>query len=77
MAGRLTGKRIIITGGVNNIGGEAVRLFIAEGARVVIADIDETGGREAAARHGTAAIFLRVDVTDEESVKDMVDAGVA
>jgi dihydroanticapsin dehydrogenase len=77
MAGRLAGKRIIITGGVNNIGGEAVRLFIAEGARVVIADIDETGGREAAARHGTAAIFLRVDVTDEESMKDMVDAGVA
>jgi dihydroanticapsin dehydrogenase len=77
MTGRLSGKSIIITGGVNNIGGEAVRLFIAEGARVVIADIDETGGKKAAARHGSAATFLRVDVTDEESVKNMVDAGVA
>jgi dihydroanticapsin dehydrogenase len=76
MSGRLAGKRVIFTGGVNNIGGEAVRLFVAEGARVVIADIDEAAGRVAAARHGPAATFVPVDVTDEASVKDMVEAGV-
>jgi NAD(P)-dependent dehydrogenase (short-subunit alcohol dehydrogenase family) len=76
MAGRLDGKRVIFTGGVNNIGGEAVRLFVAEGARVVIGDIDETAGQIAAERHGAAARFIRVDVTDEASMRDLVEHSV-
>jgi NAD(P)-dependent dehydrogenase (short-subunit alcohol dehydrogenase family) len=75
MAGRLAGKRIIITGGVTNIGAEAVRLFVAEGARVVIGDIDEAAGRAAAERHGAAVRFLRVDVAAEPSVRRLIDEG--
>lgn len=77
MAGRLDGKRVIFTGGVNNIGGEAVRLFIAEGASVVIADVDQAAGAAAAERHGPKALFIRTDVTDEASVRNLVEKGVA
>ena len=48
MADRLKGKRIIITGAVSNIGKEAVRGFVAEGARVVIGDRDAAGATTAA-----------------------------
>ncbi|SDR34851.1 dihydroanticapsin dehydrogenase [Rhizobiales bacterium GAS191] len=75
MPGRLEGKRVIFTGGVNNIGGEAVRLFVAEGAKVVIGDIDDAGGRAAAQRLGAAAHFIRVDVTDEASVRHLIEEG--
>ena len=76
MAGRLAGKRILLTGGVANIGGETAQLFVAEGARVVIGDIDETGGKAAAARLGEAARCVKVDVTQESSVRDYVAQGV-
>ena len=74
MAGRLEGKRIIITGAVNNIGKEAVRLFVDEGARVVIGDRDDAGAATAA-EFGAAVHFIKVDVTDEASVKGLVEGG--
>lgn len=77
MAGRLHAKRIIITGGVSNIGKEAVKLFVAEGARVVIGDIDEAAGAAAVAELGEATHFLPVDVTREESVRAFIEGGVA
>ncbi|MGH7708260.1 MAG: SDR family NAD(P)-dependent oxidoreductase [Vulcanimicrobiaceae bacterium] len=77
MTGRLGGKRIIITGGVNNIGKEAVRLFVTEGARVVIGDINEAAGRTTVAEFGENTHFVRVDVTEEASVKDLIENGVA
>ncbi len=77
MAGRLEGKKIIITGGVNNIGLEAVRAFLAEGARVVIGDIDEKRGAEVAAELGENVHFVAVDVTREDSVAAMVENGVS
>lgn len=76
MAGRLAGKRIIITGAVSNIGKEAVRSFVAEGARVVIGDRDEAGATTAR-DFGDAAHFIKVDVTSEDSVQNLIDQGAA
>ena len=63
--GRLAGKVAIVTGGASGIGAATVRRFTAEGARVVIADIDDAGGPrlagEVAAAGGVAA-FRHTDV---------------
>ena len=76
MAGRLAGKRIILTGGVNNIGKEAAVHFVREGARVVIGDIDEAGGMRTVAELGSNAHFIAVDVTREDAVRNFVERGV-
>jgi dihydroanticapsin dehydrogenase len=77
MSDRLQGKRIIITGAVDNIGKAAVRAFLAEGARVVVGDINEPAGRALANALGAAVHFLAVDVTDEFALRDFINAGVA
>ena len=74
MANRLEGKRIIITGAVNNIGKCAVKQFVAEGARVVIGDRDEAGALTAA-EFGTNVTFIKVDVTSEYSVQNLIERG--
>ncbi|HTJ95377.1 MAG TPA: SDR family NAD(P)-dependent oxidoreductase [Pararobbsia sp.] len=76
MAGRLSGKRIVITGAIGNIGKEAVRGFVAEGARVVIGDLDERAGHAVVEELGAATHFVRVDVTQEDSVARLVAQGV-
>jgi NAD(P)-dependent dehydrogenase (short-subunit alcohol dehydrogenase family) len=75
MANRLKGKRIVITGAVNNIGKEAAGLFVEEGARVCIGDIDEKAGQATAKELG--ATFVKVDVTQEEAVKTFIEQAVA
>jgi len=65
---RLSGKRIIITGAVNNIGKAAVLAFLSEGAKVVIGDIDATRGAAVASELGPDVHFIAVDVAREESV---------
>jgi NAD(P)-dependent dehydrogenase (short-subunit alcohol dehydrogenase family) len=75
MAGRLSGKRIIITGAIGNIGKEAVRSFVAEGARVVIGDIAEAAGRAVVAEFGEATHFVQTDVSSEASVANLVESG--
>ena len=77
MAGQLDKKRIIITGGVNNIGKEAARHFVAEGAKVVIGDINEAAGRATVAELGPGTHFVKVDVTDEASVRQLIESAVA
>jgi NAD(P)-dependent dehydrogenase (short-subunit alcohol dehydrogenase family) len=78
--GRLEDKVAMISGAGTGIGREAAKLFAAEGARVVIAEIDGELGRgtEAAIREaGGEATFVRTDVTDEAQVRDAVDAAVS
>ncbi len=70
---RLEGQVAIITGGASGIGAATVRLFVAEGARVLIADTQEDRGKELAESLGAAATFRRVDVTLEEDVRGVVD----
>src|SRR5262245_9640494 len=77
MTDRLKGKRIIITGAVDNIGKAAVQAFIAEGARVVIGDIDSERGERVAAEFGASVKFLVVDVAREDSVARLIESGTS
>jgi 3alpha(or 20beta)-hydroxysteroid dehydrogenase len=65
--GRLSGKVALITGAARGQGAEEARLFVAEGARVVIGDIREQEGLNVASGLGDAALFVRLDVTEEAS----------
>ena len=77
---RLAGKVALITGAGSGIGRSSAELFAREGARVVVAEHDESSGREAAAAiaaDGGEALFVHADVTDEESVKAEINSAVA
>lgn len=63
--GRLDGKVAIVTGGARGMGESTVRLFVREGARVVIGDLLEAEGQALAEELGDAAVFLRMDVSQE------------
>ena len=73
---RLAGKTAIITGGASGIGEATVRLFVEEGARVLIADTQTDKGQELADELGDAAFFCQVDVTREEDVRAVVEEAV-
>lgn len=82
MAGRLDGKIAVITGGANGIGRATVLRFLAEGARVVAADLNETTAKEMldlATRAGQASRvrFIRTDVTDEAQVETAIALAVS
>lgn len=69
---RLAGKVAVITGGGSGIGRAAAKMFVAEGAKVVVAEINPSLGEASAREAGADARFVKTDVTDEESVKQMV-----
>ena len=69
MSGRLDGKTAVITGGCSGIGLATGRRFAAEGARVVIGDLDEARGPGIAEELGGA--FIRTNVTDPDDVRAM------
>ena len=73
MAEELAGKVAVVTGGAAGIGRACVECFVAEGARVVIADIDPEAGNALVAELGDTAAFCRTDVSDAEQVQAMVD----
>lgn len=75
---RLQGKVAIITGAARGIGRETALLFAAEGAKVVICDLLDEGEEvaEEIRSRGGEAIFYKLDVTDRDAVKRMVDAVV-
>jgi NAD(P)-dependent dehydrogenase (short-subunit alcohol dehydrogenase family) len=68
MSARLEGKVAVITGGCSGIGRETAELFVSEGARVVVADIQEDIGRDLERRFEGCLRFSKCDVTREEDV---------
>lgn len=72
----LAGKVAIVTGGASGIGHATVEKFVAEGAKVVIADVDEQRGTELAAACGPGALFRPVDVSDAQQVSDLIATAV-
>ena len=79
MGNRLEGKIVVITGSAQGIGFGCARMAAAEGARVILGDIQRDRGEEAAAAirsEGGQAIFQPTDVTDEMQCQALVEAAV-
>ncbi len=74
---RLEGKTAIVTGAASGFGAGIARKFIAEGARVMIADINADAAAACAAELGSDALAQTVDVSDGDSVAQMADAALA
>lgn len=71
---RLAGKVAVITGGSGGIGLAAARKFVAEGARVMLVDIDANALARAVAEFGDAAAFAVADVTDPAASEAYIGA---
>jgi NAD(P)-dependent dehydrogenase (short-subunit alcohol dehydrogenase family) len=76
MVNELAGKVAVVTGGASGIGAGIVERFLAEGARVVIADIERDRGEDFAATLGADAVFRLTDVSDPDQVGALVAAAV-
>ncbi|MBU6298101.1 MAG: glucose 1-dehydrogenase [Alphaproteobacteria bacterium] len=74
MAGRLEGKVAVITGAASGIGRGAVDLFVAEGARVIAADIQDDKGARIEEDHKGRAVYIHCDVTKEGDIAAAVAA---
>lgn len=70
---RLDGKVAVITGAAGGMGESHARRFVKEGAKVVIADLDSENGKKLADELGDQAVFIDLDVTDEDNWKNLVE----
>lgn len=73
---RLANKVAIVTGGGGRIGAATAKRFAAEGAKVVIADLSEEGAERVATEIGDAALAVRFDAGDVESIARLVQRTV-
>lgn len=74
--GQLDGKSGIVTGCATLIGRKIAEAFVAEGASVVLADINEDGGRELADALGREAAFVGTDITDDDALDRLVEVAL-
>jgi NAD(P)-dependent dehydrogenase (short-subunit alcohol dehydrogenase family) len=70
---QLRGRAFMVTGGGSGLGAATARALLDSGARIIVADINEEAG-ETLASGKDEALFVRTDVTDEESVRAAIDA---
>ncbi|HEY5856637.1 MAG TPA: glucose 1-dehydrogenase [Aldersonia sp.] len=73
---RLTGKVALVTGAARGMGASHARMFIEEGARVILTDLSDDAGKALAGDLGPNALFVHHDVTDIESWSEVVDLGI-
>ena len=71
---RVAGKVAIITGAASGMGKADARLLAAQGAQVVVADLNEVDGQRVADGIGERAVFMRLDVTDEDNWQSVIHA---
>ena len=76
MAGRVEGKVAVVTGAASGLGEATARLMHAEGASVILTDIQDDRGQRVAADLGDRARYLHCDVTSEPDVAQAVDEAV-
>jgi meso-butanediol dehydrogenase/(S,S)-butanediol dehydrogenase/diacetyl reductase len=76
MAGRVEDRVVVVTGGAQGIGAGIARALAAEGARVVVADLNQERAESTAEAIGGSAIAVGVDVSDRASVKAMIERTV-
>lgn len=77
MAGRLSGKRALVTGAASGFGREMARRFVAEGAKVSVVDLNGPGAQEVAASLGEAGIGITCDVSKGDDVNRAVQETIA
>ena len=70
---QVTGKVFVVTGGGSGLGATVAERLVAQGASVVIADINAEGGTATAAKLGASARFIRTDVTSETDGRAAID----
>jgi D-sorbitol dehydrogenase (acceptor) len=71
---KLKDKVAIVTGGARGIGAAIVDAYVAEGARVAVADVNLAAAQETAGRYGANAFALALDVTKSASIESAVEA---
>ena len=73
MGKRLQNKVALITGAKGGIGAATAKLFAHEGAKIVLADIDEKNGKALEHEIGSAANFFKLDVTQESNWEKVIE----
>ena len=77
MGARLEGKVAAITGAASGFGECAARLFVGEGCKVVLGDIQDEAGAALADELGDSAVYVHCNVTSEDDIANMVDTAVS
>ncbi|HEY6272840.1 MAG TPA: 3-hydroxyacyl-CoA dehydrogenase [Terriglobales bacterium] len=73
----IKGKSALVSGGASGLGAATVRMLVSQGAKVVIADVNDNAGQKLAQELGSAAAFAKTDVTNPDQVRAAVAEAAA